>query len=219
MKLLVFDLDDTLFPEREFVLSGFRAVDLWVRQILGCESFYTIAADLFERGDRGNLFNQALQALEIEDTPERIQQMIGVYRTHSPDISLFEDARWALSHFSTGPLGIITDGYLNVQKRKAKVLGLEERVDTIVYTDAYGRQNWKPSPLPYQKMMQATGVDPTDCIYVGDNPKKDFIQARALGWRTFHICRQQAEYAHLVVEKPYQADVQIKSLYELADMV
>ena len=31
IRTVVFDLDDTLFPEREFVLSGFAAVDAWLR--------------------------------------------------------------------------------------------------------------------------------------------------------------------------------------------
>ena len=29
---VVFDLDDTLFAERDYVLSGFRAVDEWIRR-------------------------------------------------------------------------------------------------------------------------------------------------------------------------------------------
>ena len=219
MTLLVFDLDDTLFPEREFVLSGFRAVDQWIQQSLGDSAFYPVAAELFEQGNRGNIFNLALQATGLEETPERVQKMIEVYRTHSPAISLFQDAEWALSHFAGRPLGIITDGYLSVQKRKTQALDLASRIGTIIYTDAYGRQNWKPSAMPYQKMMAATKTPGADCIYVGDNPKKDFITAKALGWKTIQICRENAEYAHLIVEEPAQAHIQIKSLYELETIV
>lgn len=222
-KLLVFDLDDTLFCEKEFVRSGFSAVGEWMQRSLGALDFYEVATGLFERGARGNIFNLALGDLGIEEDPVLIQKMIEVYRTHEPVIQLYEDAQWALSHFSDKPndraLGIITDGYLEVQKRKARALKVTNYVDTILYTDFYGRENWKPSPVPYQEMMRLTGFLGTSCIYVGDNPKKDFVTAKALGWQTIQISRADGEYSDLMVEAAFQADVKIDSLYDLAEIV
>ena len=54
--LFVFDLDDTLYPERDFVRSGFLAVDEQVRARLGREGFLKTARARFERGERGKIF-------------------------------------------------------------------------------------------------------------------------------------------------------------------
>ena len=35
---IVFDLDDTLYPERDYVLSGFKAVASWAEARLGVPS-------------------------------------------------------------------------------------------------------------------------------------------------------------------------------------
>ena len=56
--VVVFDLDDTLYLERDYVRSGFRAVDAWLasRGILG---FFGEAWANFENGLRGKAFDRA----------------------------------------------------------------------------------------------------------------------------------------------------------------
>ena len=49
-RVVVFDLDDTLFPERQYVLSGFRAVDMWLKEAHGLIGFYDHANALFNEG-------------------------------------------------------------------------------------------------------------------------------------------------------------------------
>jgi putative hydrolase of the HAD superfamily len=51
-RVVVFDLDDTLFPGRQYVLSGFRAVDAWVRDAKGLDGFYDRAKALLDAGSR-----------------------------------------------------------------------------------------------------------------------------------------------------------------------
>jgi putative hydrolase of the HAD superfamily len=60
-RALVFDLDDTLYPERDFVLSGFQAVSGWLRLQGGVEGFYDRALATFERGVRGRIFDEVLR--------------------------------------------------------------------------------------------------------------------------------------------------------------
>ena len=40
MKAVIFDLDDTLFPERTYVLSGFRAVGDWISETYSIRGFF-----------------------------------------------------------------------------------------------------------------------------------------------------------------------------------
>ena len=87
--------------------------------------------------------------------------------------------------------------------------------EAIVYSDEYGRENWKPSPLPYLKVMELTGFQGYECVYVGDNPHKDFITAKKLSWLTVQIDRQDGEYSKNRPTPGYEADRTILSLTEL----
>jgi putative hydrolase of the HAD superfamily len=220
IRALVFDLDDTLFPEREFVQSGFKAVDEWLRTTRSIQGFQERAAAAYDAGVRGHIFNQALHRLGVLDDPELVRQMVEVYRAHKPTIRLFADAAWALNHF-TGKkqLGLLTDGYLEVQRRKVAALGIAHRFAALVFSDEAGREAWKPSAIPYKKVMTQLQRRGNECIYVGDNPAKDFIAPKALGWRTVQIRRAGGEYAAVEAPLAHQADAIIHSLEELVGLI
>ncbi len=216
IRVLVFDLDETLFPEREFVWSGFQAVAHWMLSQYSVSNFFETAWSLFEAGQRQFIFNQTLEALKLRYEHQLIQEMLLIYRSHQPKISLHQDAQWALKHFKSNKyLGLITNGYLTTQKNKVKALGLESYLDKIIYCDQYGPEYWKPSPVPYLKLMEAAGCSGGECMYVGDHPQKDFVGAKHLGWRTVRICREGGEFATLTAAVGYEADVRITSLYAL----
>jgi putative hydrolase of the HAD superfamily len=213
---LVFDLDDTLYPEREFVFSGFAALDDWLLKTKAISGFLEQASAEFSAGTRGNIFNLALRTLGAEDDPELVRQMVEVYRTHQPRIALFADAVWALDHFAQRmQLALLTDGYLAVQQRKVAALGVADRFPAIVFSDEAGRDAWKPSAVPYTRVMSLLQRHGGECVYVGDNPAKDFVTAKALGWHTVQVCRREGEYARVHAPPSHQAHQIIASLYDL----
>ena len=215
-EVLVFDLDDTLYPEADFVFSGFKTVDAWVLDRFGVEGFSKHARNEFEAGRRGRIFNSVMTKMGLPDSKKLIDEMVGVYRDHYPNISLYPDARWALDHFfSRGPLGLISDGYLNTQENKLEALGIRQLFAKIVLTDSLGRDFWKPSPKPYQEIERAFGPEPICCTYIADNPLKDFIAARLLGWKTIRIVRKNGLYSGQTVEQDQDAERLITSLRDL----
>ena len=217
IRALVFDLDDTLYPEREFVLSGFKAVDEWLRAAKSIQGFYEAATTAHDGGIRGRTFNVALQKLNVLEDPDLLRQMVEIYRAHEPNINLFADAEVALAHFATASqLGLITDGYLDVQKRKVAALGIANRFQAIVYSDEFGREAWKPSSIPYLKAAKTLGCAPSECAYVGDNPAKDFVTARQLNWLTIRVRRPGGEHFAVRLANAQEADIEIKTLAELA---
>lgn len=216
IKIIVFDVDDTLFPEREFVRSGFQAVGEWILNKYAVPGFFEVAWKFFAQGNRGKIFNLALAEIGLEDDHQIIQELIQIYREHKPQISLFSDARWAIDYFKGHKkLGAITDGYLTTQRNKVEALHIANSFDTIIYTDEYGRENWKPSPVPYLKVMELTGFQGSECVYVGDNPHKDFVTAKKLSWLTVQIKRQNGEYSKTPAAPGYEAERTILSLTEL----
>ena len=178
--------------------------------------FFEVAWQLFNQGRRKNIFNLTLEKLRVEYEPLIIQELLQIYRLHKPNISLYEDAKWAINNFKKcKQLGIITDGYLPTQQHKVGALGIESDFDVIVYSELYGRENWKPSPLPYQKSMQLLGCLGKECVYIGDNPSKDFVTAKKLGWMTVRICRKGGEHSEVTTDNSHEADMKISSLTEL----
>lgn len=219
IRTIVFDLDDTLFPEREFVRSGFRAVARH-QALESAPHFYDTAWQLFETGRRSDIFNAALDSLSIPFTSDLIQELLEVYRGHRPDIDLFTDAKWALERFSsTHQLGAIIDGYETTQRRKVEALRLEQSLNPIIYSDAYGREAWKPSPRPYQEFMKAARCQGPECCYVGDNPSKDFVSANQLGWTTIQVVRSGGEYENEPAPHQGEPQWQISSLYALEEVL
>ncbi|SEM88435.1 putative hydrolase of the HAD superfamily [Paenisporosarcina quisquiliarum] len=219
IKVVVFDMDDTLFLEQEYVLSGFYKIDQFLES-KGIIGFYNKAIDLFNSGVRGNIFNEVLDYFSIPYSIEDINVLVEIYRNHTPNIRLLEEAEWAISQLIPQyKLGLITDGYLNAQKNKAEALRLAEYFHNLIFTDQFGREYWKPSEKPYIEMKKFFDVEHQELVYIGDNPSKDFITAKRLGWKTIHIVRENSEYCNLEFPNTHQADYKISSLYELPKLI
>lgn len=215
IKAIIFDMDDTLFPEEEFILSGFVAVDQFLLS-KGISGFYDVANRFHFEGVRGKIFNKTLDELFIDYNNKDIHELLYVYRNHWPNINLYEDAKWVFRNLgSSYDLGLISDGYLSTQKLKAQALNLSSHIKTLIFTDEYGREFWKPSNKAYEEIMKKLNCDGNECLYIGDNPFKDFISAKRLGWQTIHVQRHNGEYNNCIVLPEYEADYKIKSLYNL----
>lgn len=221
IRAVVFDLDDTLYPESAYVASGFRAVGDALSREHGVTGFGELAASLAASGVRGNVFDEALRRLGRGDDAGRlVPWCVTTYREHLPAIELFPEAREALEELhGQVKLGVLTDGWLAAQRRKVEALGLAARVDAVVFSDSFGREHWKPSPVPYRAVAEALGVAHDGCVYVADNPAKDFITARSLGWRTVQVSRPGQTHPAVPPSEAHAADATAAGLREAMAVV
>jgi putative hydrolase of the HAD superfamily len=185
-RLVVFDIDDTLYLERDYVASGFCA----------CEAATAISGlaatcwSLFCGGVRGSTFNAALERLGVAADAALIARMVAVYRSHTPTIRLLRDADQALGAVAASALtGLVSDGPADSQQAKVDALGLAARIDRIILTATLGDGFGKPHPRAFEQLMRETSVGAARCVYIADNPAKDFAAPRLLGWRTIRIRR------------------------------
>src|SRR5581483_8600820 len=150
--VIVFDLDDTLYPERQFALSGFKAAGDWAEAQLGIAGLAQDMTRLLDGGHLGELFRIALAGKLPDHTPEHLAGLLEAYRNHEPELALFADAAWALSHYAgQAKLGLITDGTHHVQARKVAALAIAHHFGEIVYTHALGGRAFsKPHPKSYE---------------------------------------------------------------------
>jgi len=215
---IVFDLDDTLYAERDYVLSGMRAVADWARRAfdLPAERSCAELRSLVDAGARGNTFDRWLARHGIA-AAEHVATMVEVYRSHRPTIALQPAVEKLLQRLAARyRLGIVTDGYLAVQRQKVAALGIERRVHAIVYSDALGRDAWKPDPRPFYEVLAQLDVPAQRAVYVGDNPAKDFLGARRAGMASIRLRRTNGVYRHLEPSKSATApDAEITSLDHL----
>lgn len=221
---VIFDLDDTLYPERAYALGGFRAAGAWAKQHLGVDGMAERLTALLDQGHLGQSFRIALGELAPQHTPDHAAALLKAYGAHKPELTLFEDARAALDRLAQKDLqvGLITDGHDKTQARKVAGLGIAPRFRAIIYTGALGpdRAFHKPHPLAFEQMEATLRKAVSDrFVYIGDNPTKDFVAPNAMGWRTILIDRpaMRATRIHPLQEPPAGGAPQIK-LTTLADL-
>ena len=194
VKGVIFDLDDTLYSEQEYVRSGFRAVSAYLGG--GCEEKLW---QFFREG------RPAIDALlqELGRESEKAEAL-NVYRQHIPAIRLREGAEELIRRLKKEgkKVGIITDGRPEGQRNKLKVLGLEALADDVIVTDELGGVQFrKPCDIAFRILQTRWRLDPSDIVYVGDNIRKDFQAPRQLGMRTVWFRSGDGLYDRAEAEK------------------
>jgi putative hydrolase of the HAD superfamily len=216
-RAVVFDLDDTLYPEAAYVRSGFRAVAEAAERRFGVPAAeaYDELERLFEAGVRGDTFDRFLKARDID---ANVADLVAVYRAHKPNLEPFPEVPELLERLRGDGyrLGILSDGEPEIQYGKLDALGLRHFFDATLVSGELDRDAWKPSPRGLTTLLERLGVQPAEAVYVSDNPAKDFKAARAAGMRSIRVRRPGGIYAHLEPEGPkFAPDIEADGLAEL----
>lgn len=208
IRAILFDLDETLYRERRFALSGYAAVAriLDARTGVPAGRIFRQLTGSIRRGGRAT----ALQTLcAAEDWPQTwVPGLVQVIRTHTPTLQLPRESRQVLDEMrARWRVAIVTNGLPSVQRRKVKALGLEALVDAVIYAEEHGTGSGKPDPAPFLAAARALDVRPDRCIFVGDDPVRDAGGAARVGIPAIllqrggevddHICGAAIRIRHL----------------------
>lgn len=217
IKLVLFDLDDTLYPEQKFVRGGLQAAASLVGKWLSvpADELFKQFWNAFKNGDK-YIFNSVLNRFKTFSQAE-IDQLVYAYRNHKPCLELFRDAKITLDILKKKNVfvGIITDGYEGVQKNKVESLNLVNLVDLIIYTDSFGREFWKPHTRAFEAALKEFNVPPGEAVYIGDNPQKDFVAPNKLGMHSIQIKRNIGVYQNANAVDGGEPEFKIRSLEEI----
>lgn len=216
--VVAFDLDDTLAPERVYAESGLRAVGDFLERETGERGVAQALVDRMMEGGRHTILNDVLPLFNIDCG--RIPDLIRRYREHTPELELEQKVTDVLNQLKSmgHPLALITDGPAVTQRAKIRALKLETWFDLIVVTDELGRDSWKPSLAPYHRVMSHFAKHDA-FIYVGDNPEKDFVTAKSLGWLTVQVTRPDAYYLRTSPDDEHAAHYEIQCLSQLVALL
>ena len=222
IKAIIFDLDDTLYSERQYVFSGFKAVSIWLENTYSYDSKKTL--DDFKSDflscNRGKNFDRWASKNGLL-SKELISEMIKIYRNHIPKIKPFPGIVEMLTLIKRKvKLGLVSDGYLKVQQLKLASLQLEQYFDAIIFSDQLGRKYWKPSIKPYLKVLDKLEVDKKSAIYVADNPLKDFKGPNLLGMKSVRVRFKDGNYLHMTPPAvEYLAGETVNSITKLSELL
>ncbi|MEZ9254104.1 HAD family hydrolase [Vibrio cyclitrophicus] len=209
---VVFDLDDTLYQEVDYQMSGYNSI------IELCNSLYGINV--------GSMVNQAieakadvLEAITKElDLPDSVKEsLLWQYRLHHPQISLLESIKATLDFIKKNAkhVAILTDGRELSQRQKLAGLGLTNW--PVFISEAWGEN--KPGEKRFKHIMQE--MPAKNFVYIGDNIKKDFITPNKLGWLTVGV-RDSGRNIHsqnIKVEQSFLPKYWLNTLQDLNEIL
>ena len=185
---VVFDLDDTLYPERRFALSGYAAMATRLAGETGMPAgvLYRFLVRRFRDDGREGLLQAlcAAHALPLGEVP----RLVEVIRTHPPRLRLPRRSRVVLSELRRRGhrLAVLTNGLPATQRGKVAALGLEPLVDLVVYAQECAPDG-KPARVCFTTVLRRLQVAATAAVFVGDHPEKDMGGAAAAGFRTIWL--------------------------------
>ena len=196
-QFVFFDLDNTLLdhdsaeaaaqndlynstPELQEV-----SLDDWL------STYKSINHTLWLRYQKGEIDRHQLQKSRFKDSMEELgilsdqiaeigSAYMQFYRNHWAWV---DGARQALEEVANSyPIGIVTNGFLETQRKKIEEMGLGRYTDIFIITEEIGVMK------PHQKVFDAAtaraGFNRQEILYVGDSYSSDIIGGKNAGWRT-----------------------------------
>ena len=185
---VIFDLDDTLYSEKQYVRSGYKAV----AKLLGDEALADRLWTYFENGKPA--IDELLNELGCIG---RKAECLEAYREQIPEIALYHGVSELIQDLKSKGIkvGIITDGRVSGQKRKLQALGLDKLIDDIIITDELGGTQFrKPCDIAFRIVQRRWSIPFEQIVYVGDNAEKDFQAPKQLGMRTLYFENEDGLY-------------------------
>jgi putative hydrolase of the HAD superfamily len=202
IRAIVFDLDDTLYPQSQFLEGAWRHVARVARRYDAPEEMFRVAlVRTAARGsDQGRIINDALVALDLQHVPS--EPLVDAFRRYSPaKLMPFRGVPQMLARVrSKVPIALLTDGEALGQRAKLRALRLEHAFDAAIFSDELGRGHRKPHPAPFRQALSTLGVAAEEAVMIGDRPDKDVAGATVVGMRAIRV--RTGEYAYLADDPP-----------------
>ncbi|MGN6762279.1 MAG: HAD family hydrolase [Leifsonia sp.] len=238
-RVVLFDLDDTLFAHRAAVETGIlryaeslgspygaleadELATLWHE--LEEEHYHSyLAGDLDFEGQRQARARDfaARHGVTLSDA-EASSWFADYFEHYVAAWSLHDDALPALDALEAAipgvRFGLITNGDLPFQRRKVEAVGLDARVDRLIASGEVGVV--KPDAGIFRAACEAFAVSPGEAVYVGDRLRTDAIGAARAGLTGIWLNRRDAVPAFEDEMDALAAGVRtIRSLAELAPLL
>jgi putative hydrolase of the HAD superfamily len=226
IKVIAFDLDDTLWPIAPTIINAERQLHRWLSSNI--EGWQFNAAQLHEvRRDiltiepalshqltelRRRCISEAMFRISVPAHERRSTEAMEVFLTARNEVQFFEGALDSLRVLAkTYTLGALSNGNADIHR-----LGLSDLFRFAFSAEQVGAA--KPAPNLFDAAISHTQVAPEEMIYVGDDPQLDIDAANRRGLKTILVTngKLRKEKHRLGETKP---DVSIEKIADLPTAV
>lgn len=223
IKLLTFDLDDTLWPVEPTIIAAEETLFSWMQQYVPeITARYDSRAMWLKRRDflrqRPDLAHdlslfriESLRALADEAgiSDDWVEEAFEIYYRARQHVELYPDVKPVLDILSNQyTLAAVTNGNADIG-----LTGVGVWFDFSVSSADVGEQ--KPHPAVFEAAMSRALTTPQETVHIGDDEHRDIYGASEAGIRTVWLNRSNRDWAHNECE----ADFHIRSLAELPDIL
>lgn len=204
-KWIFFDLDDTLFDFAAASLASLRQLYGETAEIQTrfssresfIDEYHLHNKRMWDLHERGLITSDFLKAERFRLTlfPERqdAATMQLSYRLNRRYLELLGDCRLPVAGAvrlleqltKTHLIGVLTNGFTEVQYCKLRSTGLDRYIQRMVISDEIGVQ--KPDGRLFRYAEAATGAKPESTVMIGDNPQNDIAGAIDAGWKAIYF--------------------------------
>lgn len=221
---IVFDLDDTLWPCMPTINRAELASYQWLQQSYPRISDHYTEKGIFEyrktfmnshpqyRVDlslmRKEMLAQLAREFDYEESP-MVEQGFELFYRLRHDVTFYEDVFPILDQLRPHyRMGSISNGNASA--------GLTELNDYFsFYINAADVMASKPDLKIFQAFCEGMGVNPEQCLYIGDDPVYDIQGAQNAGMQTMWINRDNMQWPQSIT----QADAEITDLHQLLELL
>lgn len=189
VKAVVFDLDDTLMPQKKWILGKLDMLYDHVQPDLPKAGWMAEGLHHLENGHRADLLDKLIETFRLPSSMK--QEMIEEYRKLIPEAVIYSDVTPVLKKLKQEGIltAILTDNPPSSQEQKLRASGLHDHFDTIVYTRNAGGE--KPYIGGFDSVRRQLNVKTEEIVYIGDHLYKDILGAYLAGYRSlFWIQRE-----------------------------
>ena len=221
IKAVIFDLDNTLI---DFMHMKNQAVEAAINGMIesGLEIPYEEAKrKIFEIYDKeGYEYQEVLNEFIISDHKNINYKILAAgivsYRKAKEEsLIAYPNVNKTLIELSKLglKLGLITDAHSREAWTRLYSVNLHHMFDKVLtYSDT---KQYKPSKIPFQKILKHFKIEPQEAIMIGDWPERDIDGANSVGMRSAF-----ARYGNLNVDyTTIEADIVLDDIYEIISYI
>lgn len=211
LKAVIFDLDNTLYDENLYFLKVFEQFSK--KYNLDYNEIKDKFNDEFRLSSK-DIFTDILKEIDFY-SEEKQNELFDLYKNIECKLDLENETFEVLDFINKCGLktAIITNGVLEAQKNKVKVLGIEDKFDFIIYAREFGKGYEKPSPKAFNKALDLLKVNVSEALYIGDHPNTDIKGAQKIGLKVLWYLNGYAS------KIDYEYDIKIKDLSKIKDFI
>ena len=229
IRLITFDLDDTLWPVRPVIIRAERHMRTHLDRVaprlneqLGPDDFARLRGEVLAEtpGTRHDLTTlrrlvteRALAEAGYGDAAALAEEAVRVFLDARHDVEYFGAVLDTLEALARRyQLGALSNGNADIAR-----LGLDRYFSFSHSAASVGAS--KPAPDMFERALQTAGVGPESAVHVGDHPDDDIRGASAVGMRTVWVNHPGERWAENDVTPTWTIGdlAELRDLFETTD--